>query len=299
LLGELAVLLTVIDVHARTQLLPSLVEHGDALLDALEGPHDLALEPDEDRYRVFVGAAADFVRVRFGTGDDPPALFFSSLGQAALVDEECGLLLGARDDPLRLLLGLVDDPLALGVDSLRRADLFGDRDAQLVDQPERGVLVDDDIGREGQLLPVREDRLEALDKKDDVDGGALRSGARFGRIIARGQSELGPALGDGAGRWLAADHRRSARCVCPMVAGKHNDFDVISRPRRPVVPATDCVCLKSHGNRDSGTVASGADPASVEQVGSVRAIQPRRSDSTSRSAASAAGGIIELTSPPN
>ena len=76
------------------------------------------------------------------------------LGQAPLVDEEGGLLLGAGDDPLRLLLGLLDDPLALGVDPLGGADLLGDGDAQLVDEAERGVLVDDDVRRQRQLLAV-------------------------------------------------------------------------------------------------------------------------------------------------
>ena len=91
------------------------------------------------------------------------------LGQAALVDQERGLLLGTGDDPLRLLLGLLDDPLALGVDALRGADLFGDGDAELVDEAERGVLVDDDVVRQRQLLAVRDERLEALDEEDDVD----------------------------------------------------------------------------------------------------------------------------------
>ena len=95
------------------------------------------------------------------------------LGQPALVDQEGRLLLGLGDDPLGLVLGLLDDPLALGVDPLGGADLFGDGDAQLVDEPERRVLVDDDVGRERQLLAVRDQRLEALDEEDDVDRSAL------------------------------------------------------------------------------------------------------------------------------
>ena len=108
------------------------------LLDALEGLDDVALEPDEHVDGVLVGAAADVLGVGLGVGDDAAALGLGLLGQPALVDEERGLLLGAGDDPLRLLLGLLDDPLALGVDALRRADLFGDGDAELVDEAERG-----------------------------------------------------------------------------------------------------------------------------------------------------------------
>ena len=101
--------------------------------------------------------------------DDAPAFELRRLGQTPLVDEERSLLLGLRDDPLRLLLGLFDDPLALGIDPLRRADLLGNRDPQLVDEPERRVLVDDDVGRQRQFLAVRDERFEALDEEDDVD----------------------------------------------------------------------------------------------------------------------------------
>ena len=72
------------------------------------------------------------------------------LGEATLVDEERGLLLGPGDDPLRLLLGLLDDPLPLLVDPLRRANLFGHGDAELVDEVEGGVPVDDHVARHRQ-----------------------------------------------------------------------------------------------------------------------------------------------------
>jgi hypothetical protein len=35
-------------------------------------------------------------------------------------------------------------------------------------------LVDDDVVGQGQAFAVRDDRLEALDEKDDVDRRALR-----------------------------------------------------------------------------------------------------------------------------
>ena len=84
------------------------------------------------------------------------------------------MLLGTGDDPLRFLLGLFDDPLALGVDPLRRANLLGDGDPELVDEPEGSRLVDDDVVRQWQPPAVRDDRLEALDEEDDVDRSGLR-----------------------------------------------------------------------------------------------------------------------------
>lgn len=104
------------------------------------------------------------------------ALLVGGLGQAPIGDEERGLFLGAPDDPLRLVVRLVDDPLALLVDPLGLADLLGDGDSKLVDQAQRGVLVEDDVVRQGELLPVRDQRLQPLDEEDDVDGRVLRSG---------------------------------------------------------------------------------------------------------------------------
>jgi hypothetical protein len=173
--GADAVLLVV------AQLRPARVEQVDPLLDALERLHDVALEPDENVHRVIVGAAPGVLGVRLGLGDDPPALGLGLLGETALVDQERGLLLRARDDSLRLFLGLLEDPLALGIDPLRRADLLGNGNAKLVDQPEGGRLVDDDVARQGQPLAVRDDRFESLDEEDDVDRTALRGFDR-GRI---------------------------------------------------------------------------------------------------------------------
>ena len=110
-----------------------------------------------------------------GVGDDLAALGLGRLGEAALVDQEGGLLLGLGDDPLGLLLRLLDDPLALGVDPLGGADLLGDGDTKLVDEAERRVLVDHDVGRERQLLAVGDQRFEALDEEDDVDRSALQA----------------------------------------------------------------------------------------------------------------------------
>ena len=101
--------------------------------------------------------------------DDPLALGFGRLGQATFVDEEGRLLLGSPDDPLCLFLRLLDDALALGIDPLGGADLFGDGDTELIDESEGGVLVDDNVRRERQLLAVGDQRLEALYEEDDVD----------------------------------------------------------------------------------------------------------------------------------
>ena len=104
------------------------VEELDPPLDALKCLDDVALEPDKHVHRIFVGPSADLFGVGLGLRDDPPALGLGLLGQAALVDQEGGLLLGAGDDALRLLLGLLDDPLAFGVDPLGGADLLGNGD---------------------------------------------------------------------------------------------------------------------------------------------------------------------------
>ena len=104
-----------------------------------------------------------------------------------------------RDDPLRLLLRLLDDPLALGVDALGGADLLGDGDPQLVDEPERGVLVDHDVGGQRQLLAVGDQRLEALDEEDDVDGGALLPGLCRTRSVARRVRPIMARAGPGDG----------------------------------------------------------------------------------------------------
>ena len=148
----------------RTQVRPARVEQVDALLDALERLHDVAFEPDEDVDRVLVRAAADILGVRLGLADDPPAVGLGLLGQPALVDQEGRLLLGLGDDPLGLLLRLLDDPLALGVDPLGGPDLLGNGDPKLVDQAEGGLLIDDDVVRQGQVLAVGDDRLEPLDE---------------------------------------------------------------------------------------------------------------------------------------
>jgi hypothetical protein len=108
-----------------------------------------------------------------GLRDHPPALRNGDLQEATLVDQERGLFLRLGHDPLRLFLRLLHDPLALGVDALGGTDLFGDGDAQFIDESEGGILVDDDIGRERQLLAVRDERFEALDEEDDVDGSDL------------------------------------------------------------------------------------------------------------------------------
>jgi hypothetical protein len=86
--------------------------------------------------------------------NDLAALRVGGLGQAPLVDQEGRLLLRLGDDALGLLLRLLDDPLPLGVDPLGGADLLRDGDAELVDEAEGRVLVDDDIGGERQLLAV-------------------------------------------------------------------------------------------------------------------------------------------------
>ena len=130
--------------------------------------------------------------------DDLAAQCLRGLRQPALVDQEGRLLLGLGDDPLGLILGLLDDPLALGVDPLGRPDLFRHGDPQLVDEPQRGVLIEHHVGRERQLLAVGDQRLEALDEEDDVDRtcppGSIGSGRSHRDDYGTGQplSGVGP-----------------------------------------------------------------------------------------------------------
>ena len=133
-----------------------------------------ASRPTRTADGVLIGAAADLVGILVGIADDATALLIGHVHQAALVDQEGGLLLGLRDDPFGLILGLLDDPFAFGVDALGGPDLLRDRDTQLIDQTERRVLVDDDVRGQRQLLAVGDERLEALDEEDDVDRSALQ-----------------------------------------------------------------------------------------------------------------------------
>jgi hypothetical protein len=103
-----------------------------------------------------------------GLLDDPAALGLRGLRQPALPDEERGLLLGAADDACRLVLGLLEDALTLGVDPLGGPDFLWDRDAQLVDEIEDRVPIDEDLPRRGQARARRDLRLEPLEEKDDV-----------------------------------------------------------------------------------------------------------------------------------
>ena len=167
----------------RPQVGAPRVEELDALLDALQGLDHVPFQAHEDVDGVLVGAAAYLLGVRFRLADDAPAFGFRLLGEAPLVDQERRLLLGLGDDPLGLFLGLLDDPLALGVDPLGGSDLLGYGDTQLVDQTKGGLLVDDDVVRQGQVLAVGDDRLETLDEEDDVDRIALR-GRSIGSLAA-------------------------------------------------------------------------------------------------------------------
>jgi hypothetical protein len=79
----------------------------------------------------------------------------------------------ARDDPFRLFLRALDDAARLVVDALRLAHLFGHGDAQLVDEVERGRLIEHDVVGHRDATAVRDEGLESLDEEDDVDGIGL------------------------------------------------------------------------------------------------------------------------------
>ena len=157
----------------------------------------------------------DPVGVGTGVGDDLATLGLGRLGQPALVDEEGGLLLGPGDDPLGLFLGLLDDPLALGVDPLGGADLLRHRDTKLVDQAERGVLVDDHVRGQRQLLAVGDERFEALDKEDDVDRSALQAA---GWIRRSGWPQVSHAGWASAPVECHAERRPAAAGTIPLMS---------------------------------------------------------------------------------
>ena len=93
----------------------------------------------------------------------------------ALPDQERGLLLGARDDPLGLLLGLLDDPLALGLIRLaaRTSSGTATRSSSMRLRAASRSMIAFCVMR--QRLAVRDQRLEALDEKDDVQRTASRA----------------------------------------------------------------------------------------------------------------------------
>ena len=102
-------------------------ERASAELKAGTAAQQWQVNPEQPR------RATDLRGLVAGDGEDAPALGVGGLGQPPLLDEERGLLLGAREDPLRLLLGALHDALGLLVDALRGSYLFGHGDTQLVE----------------------------------------------------------------------------------------------------------------------------------------------------------------------
>jgi hypothetical protein len=114
--------------------------------------------------------------------DDLEAHLLGLAGQALLLDQQLGLLLGTSQDRLRLLPRALQQVFDFGVDALGRPDLFGDSVPELIDALQRFGLVDDDASGKGEPPAVVDERLEPLDEVDDVDRtgppGAGRAGCR-------------------------------------------------------------------------------------------------------------------------
>jgi len=137
-------------------------------MDGLERSHHFCLESHEHFGGVVVGAAADLLAFGVGLTDDFVAHLFGLPGQLTFFDQVRGLFLSACKDLLRFLAGLLEQPLDFGVDALGRPYLFGDGDAQLVDQIERIALIDYHAASQGKLAAAGDLLFEFLDQEDDV-----------------------------------------------------------------------------------------------------------------------------------
>src|SRR5438876_1940782 len=144
------------------------LEHLEALLHDREGLHEVALEADEHVGRVLIRAAHRLVGLRLR---DPVHVAGARLGfsedRLVLQQDRC-LLLGRADDLLALFAGLLHHAVALLHDPARLLHLFGDRDAHLIDEVEKGGLLQDDLAAQGNFLAVDDERFQPLDEELDV-----------------------------------------------------------------------------------------------------------------------------------
>src|SRR5687768_8360123 len=89
----------------------TLVKQSQTPLDALERLDALPFQSDQHGLRVLIGAGPDLVRLALAGGNDFRRLDLRGLGELALLDKECGLLLRAGEDALGFFLGALDDAL--------------------------------------------------------------------------------------------------------------------------------------------------------------------------------------------
>ena len=82
-----------------------------------------------------------------------------------ILQQERRLLLCGADDLLRLFAGLREHAIALLVDAPGLFDLFGDGDAELVDEVEDRGLLEDDLAGHRDFSSVDNEGLEALDQE--------------------------------------------------------------------------------------------------------------------------------------
>jgi hypothetical protein len=151
-----------------------IVEQGKPAFNALECLDALAFEVDEDALGILVGAAPDLIGVVFAGGDDLLGPDFGGPSQLALFDQKRRLLLRTGEDALGFLVRATDDALGLFVDALGLPNLFGNRDAQLVDQVKRSRLVDDHVARQRPVSTGRDDPFELFEQEDDIYWTCLR-----------------------------------------------------------------------------------------------------------------------------
>ena len=82
--------------------------------------------------------------------------------------------MGATDEDVARLR---EHPVGLLIHASRLTHLFGDRDAQLVDEVEHGRLFEDDLAGHRDLTRVHRERLKPLNEELDVQRSPSSAGA--------------------------------------------------------------------------------------------------------------------------
>src|SRR5206468_12411948 len=132
---------------------------------------ELLLEVLERRQRVLVGAVADLVGPLDRLLDVGFGLLARLADQRVLLKDPARLFVRGADDLVRLALGLQDDFLFVLREPLGLAHLFRHGGADLVEDVDELLLVDQRSRRERQARPAADERLELVEQVQDLDVG--------------------------------------------------------------------------------------------------------------------------------